>query len=275
MEDDLAISENEISSQLIGLEDQGILAKRTKLIVVGSVALAILFVALIIIIAASSSKKSRGGRGQKPDEDLKDILGEISCTYDVQSKSKNTMLISNEFKKSTNFDIEIDGQKIKYAKDYRFEETGLNSVKFLLYEPINMDFMFKDVSDIISINMISNNNLEIISMISAFEDCQRLTEIIIHGFDTSKVTSMKKLFYRTSIDKIDMSDLSTKSVTDMSYMFASTEISHLNTSTMDTSKVETMISMFQYCNSLQSLYLSNFNTENVKDNSLMMPSTVW
>ena len=95
-------------------------------------------------------------------------------------------------------------------------------------------------------------------MISALEDCQSLTEIIIHGFDTSKVTSMKKLFYMTSIDKIDMSDLSTKSVTDMSYMFASTEISHLNTSTMDTSKVESMISMFQYCNSLQSLDLSNF-----------------
>ncbi len=71
MEDDLAISENEISSQLIGLEDQGIVAKKTKLIIVGSVALAVLFIALIIIIAASSSKKNPGGRGQKPDEDQK------------------------------------------------------------------------------------------------------------------------------------------------------------------------------------------------------------
>jgi surface protein len=216
MEDDLALNENEITAQLIGLDDKGIFTKKTKFIIVGSVALAVLFIALIIIIAVSSSKKSSGKASEESSpEEPKDILGEISCTYNVRSISKNTQLLSNEFKKSTNFDIEIDGQKIKFSKDYRFKSTGLNTVKFLLYEPIDMDFIFKDVYDIISIKMSSNKNLEIKSMISAFEDCQELIEIVIKGFDTSKVTSMKKLFYRTSIDKIDMSDLSTVSVTDI------------------------------------------------------------
>ena len=167
----------------------------------------------------------------------------------MPSVSRNTIILSNEFQKAdgVNFDIEIDGKIVKYTKEYRFKEAGLNTVKFILYSPISIDFMFKDVFDVVSIDMHSEKNLEIKSMISAFEDCQSLYEITIKGFDTSKVTSMKKLFYRTSISQIDISDLSTKSVTDMSYMFASTDISKIDVSTMDTSKVETMESMFQFC----------------------------
>ena len=62
MEDDLAISENEISSQLIGLEDQGILAKKTKLIIVGSVA--VLFIALIIIMRHLLQRKIQVEEGK-------------------------------------------------------------------------------------------------------------------------------------------------------------------------------------------------------------------
>ena len=270
----MILKDTELSSQLTGF-NKGVSSQRKKLIIISSIVFGVIIITLIIIIIATSfsnsKKESESGGGGEEDqhEDVKVKLGEINCLYDVKSISKDTILLSNEFKKDSNFDIEIDEQIIKYSKNYRFEKTGPNNVKFILYEPLVMDFMFKDVPDLVSIEMKSDKNLEIRSMISVFEDCQSLYEIIITGFDTSKVTSMKKLFYRTSIDKIDISDLSTKSVTDMSFMFASTDITRLDTSTMDTSKVVTMANMFQFCGSLETLDLSNFNTENVKDMSNM------
>ena len=196
MEDDMILNENELSSQLTGLNKTPI-TQKTKLIIISSIVFALIIIVAIIIIVTSSGNNSQssggGASGEEPHEEVKTKLGEINCVYDVKSISKNTVLLSNEFKKASNFDIEIDGQVIKYSKDYRFEKIGSNSVKFILYEPLSMDFMFKEVPDIVSINMRSDNNLEIKSMISAFENCQSLYEIIIKGFDTSKVILIYKV----------------------------------------------------------------------------------
>ena len=262
MDEEAPITDKELSSQLTGL-NKGKSSTKNKIILIGGISIIVLMIIIIIIVIATSSSNS---------EEKKIVFtkqGEINCVYDVRSISKNTQLLSNEFIKNSNFDIEIDGQIIKYSKEYRFKSITPKTIKFILYDPVSMDFMFKDVPDLQSVEMVSENNLEIKSMASAFEDCQNLRKFNISGFDTSKVTSMKKLFYRTSLSEIDLSKLNTKNVKDMSYMFASTEIIQINITTMDTSNVETMASMFQYCRDLISLDLSSFNTENVKDMSYM------
>ena len=262
MEEEAPITDKELSSQLTGL-NKGTTSTKNKIILIGGISIIVLMIIIIIIVIATSSSSS----------DEKNIVftkqGEINCVYDVRSISRNTILLSNEFIKNSNFDIEIDGQIIKYSKEYRFNSISQKTVKFILYDPVVMDFMFKDVFDLVSVQMVSENNLEIKSIASAFEDCQGLKKFNISGFDTSKVTSMKKLFYRTSISELELSGLNTKNVKDMSYMFASTEIIQLNVTSMDTSNVETMASMFQYCRSLVNLDLSSFNTENVQDMSYM------
>jgi hypothetical protein len=54
--------------------------------------------------------------------------------------------------------------------------------------------MFKDVPDLLSVEMKSEQNCEITSMISTFENCENLNSFKITGFNGEKIKSMKKLF---------------------------------------------------------------------------------
>ena len=124
--------------------------------------------------------------------------------------------------------------------------------------------MFKEVLDLISIEMISNKNCEIKSMISAFEGCRNLKEIAIKGFDTSKVSSINKLFYNTGLKLLNLSDINTTNVIDMSYTFVmNPNIEKLDLYGIDTKNVKNMEGMFQFCSSISDLNVSNFNIENV------------
>ena len=118
-------------------------------------------------------------------------------------------------------------------------------MKYIIYEDVGIDYRFKDIPNIISIEMISEKNCKIKSMISSFENSTNLKKIIIKGFDTSKVKSMKKLFYKTSISEIDLSEINTESIEDMSYMLGFTNIEKLNLSNFNSSNVENISYMFQ------------------------------
>jgi len=48
-----------------------------------------------------------------------------------------------------------------------------------------MDYTFRNVEDIISIEMISEKSGKITSMKSSFENCNNLEKIKINGFDQS------------------------------------------------------------------------------------------
>ena len=122
-------------------------------------------------------------------------MGTISCIYEIKDISKDTIILSNDFQKISKFEIFIDNKSIQYMKFYLFPQTGENEVKFELYEDISIDSMFKDVSALISVKMITKNNLKILSMESTFENCENLKSIDIQGFNTENIQSMKKTFY--------------------------------------------------------------------------------
>ena len=64
-----------------------------------------------------------------------------------------------------------------------------------------MDYMFKDVSFLTSVTLISKNNksVNILSLMSTFENCKNLKTLNINGFNTNKTLSMKKLFYGSGL----------------------------------------------------------------------------
>ena len=120
-----------------------------------------------------------------------------------------------------------------------------------------MDKMFKDIKDIYSVEMNSEKQCELNSMISTFENSEKLTKFKINGFDTRQLSSIHKLFYNCkSITDIDITDLNTINIKDMSYMFAFTKISKIDLSLMDTSNVEEMSHMFESCFLLSNLNLN-------------------
>ena len=144
------------------------------------------------------------------------IIGEINCIYEIKSITSNTKLIGNEFEKKSLFDFYIDGKKVTYTKEYKFTSFGKHKVQMKLYETINMDFMFKNIKDLISVEMNSENNCQISSMISSFEGCAKLTSFNISGFNAEQVKSMNKMFYKSTLSEFYVSSFNLKNLEDIS-----------------------------------------------------------
>ena len=104
-----------------------------------------------------------------------------------------------------------------------------------------------------------------------FEECSGLTDVDFSGFDSSKVTDMKFMFYGcSSLTELDLSGFKTDSAIDMEGMFAYCNgLTSLNVSGFHTDNVTTMSHMFLECENLKSLDVSGFHTENVTDMSAM------
>ena len=139
---DEPITSEELNSELTGV-NKGEKEERKKQLIIGIVA-AVLLLSIIIFIIIVAASGSKGDSTDKEDTDFQ-VIGEIKCLYEIRSNTENTLLLSDEFVKNTDFDIYIDNKKIKYSKEYKFASVGEHNVVFKLYEGINMDYMFKDI----------------------------------------------------------------------------------------------------------------------------------
>ena len=126
------------------------------------------------------------------------------------------------------FNIFINGELIKFTKEYKFNSSGKFNVKYVLYNDISMDYMFKGIESLISVEMVSTKNAQIKSMISTFEKCKRLEKFTISGFNTKNIKSLHKLFYETAIYEVDFKSIDTSNVEDYSYMLSLSNIETFN-----------------------------------------------
>lgn len=119
-------------------------------------------------------------------------------------------------------------------------------------------------------------------MSDMFFDCARLKSIDLSKFNTTKVKTMKNMFYGfgSYIDPsnpfnkvyptLDLSHFNTSSVRDMEGMFANCSlIKNLDVSSFNTSNVTSMRAMFGGCSSLSELNLKGFSTTATTDMAYM------
>ena len=269
--------DEEISSQLMGLNKTWDKTLKNKKLIIAIVCGIVLFSILLIIIILSlsnSDSKEEPKESDEPDKphDPDDLVGEINCVYDIFITSNPIIILGQEFNKKNDFDILIDGQIIKYSRQYQFNSTGIHKIQFRLYEDINMDYMFKDVQSLYSVEMYSEKNCKILSMISTFENCYELEDFKIKGFSGSQIKSMQKLFYKSWLQTYSISMPDTHMLEDISYMFALTTIRDFSLKNLNTNNVKNMSHLLERCSSLISFDLTNINTTNVKDMSYMFSS---
>ena len=213
-----------------------------------------IIVAVIIIIILIINKS-----------DKKITKGEIQCEYYIELTSTETNILGKDFNKKSDFAIEINDTIIKYTKYYKFSNIGIQKVKFLIYEDIKMEKMFKDVKALTSVIMKSEQNLKIKTVNSAFENCEKLTNVKIIGFNPMEIQSMSKLFYKSGIIYFNTDYLNTKNLLDISYMFAETPLKNIDLSLLYTSNIIDMSHLFENCTSLSEINLSNLKIEKVKN----------
>ena len=101
--------------------------------------------------------------------------------------------------------------------------------------------MFKDVPNLNQIEIITNRTCKITSIISTFENCESLENIIITGIDLTELKSVKKLFYKTNFNDNMIKFLkNSTNIEDMPYMFAFTSIKEFNISGINTENIKDM-----------------------------------
>ena len=236
-------------------------------LIIYSIPIVILVLIIIGIILVFTIPKA------SKNDDNKDLpkKGLIKLIYRIDTNDLNTDPISHEYKKQNDFELYVGGLKFKNYMNFQFPSEGTYNVEIFLYEnKIHMDHMFKDVSTLTNIQMISNGEIIYIeSMESTFENCVSLTSISISGFNTYKVKSMSKLFKSTSLSSIDLRIFNTSNVIDMSFMFANSySLTHVNLEKMNTKQVQDMSYFFYSCKSLTSINL-NIDGSNLKNMSKM------
>ncbi len=131
----------------------------------------------------------------------------------------------------------------------------------------SMICMFAGCSELTSLDVSNFNTANVTRMARMFRECARLQELDVSGFKTDNVTSMSYMFQGcTRLKALDISGFKTDNVTDMSAMFKGcSRLTNLDISGLKTDNVTRMNGMFSDCSSLTNLDVSSFNTEKVTD----------
>jgi len=227
---------------------------------------------ILLYFLLNKDSKPESEPQKEPHQKINDKKsGEIICIYNIKDISSKTPLLSKDFQNYNNSIIEIfiNNTKINFVKEYQFPSEGTFNIKYILNSKIKLDNMFKgmqNIQSIVSMSIYLNSTIKILSMKGVFESCPNLRNIALNGtFDTSELRSMSKLFYKSGIQKIDFNGFDTKYVEDMSFMFSSTNISDFSfLNKLNTNKVKNISRMFKDCISLETINI-NFDLKNVED----------
>ena len=151
------------------------------------------------------------------------------------------------------------------------EIEGLN--KFITNKANDMEGMFQLCSELEYLDVSNFDTSKVDNMRYMFSQCNKLKEIKgLNKFLTNKVTDMEAMFQSCcDLEYLDLSTFDTSNVTNMKCMFRKCiklkEIKGINK--FITNKVIDMEGMFNFCNELNYLDLSNFNTSNVTNMKCM------
>ena len=122
---------------------------KIKILAISTGVIAILLTILIILIITFVRVEST--RPLSPEE----IQGAIKCSFIIEKTGINTDILYHDYKPLYNIDVVIDNKRVEFTKYYKFKERGYHQVNFYINNDENIDYMFKDVSSIVSIEIDS------------------------------------------------------------------------------------------------------------------------
>ena len=211
------------------------------------------------------------------------IQNETTTPSSSSSTFLNTEVLRNQIESITIEKNNIVPSDAKYSKDISSKQDGSVMLWYTdkdnnnLYEVsigsengsveanTNGSGMFAYLDNVDTLDLTGLDTSNMTSMRFMFYKSKSLKNIDVSGFDTSKVVSMYGMFYECSnLVDIDLSSFNTSKVTNMGSLFNScSNLTSINITNFDTSNVTEMSGMFRYCSSLTNLDLSNFSTGSV------------
>ena len=214
------------------------------------------------------------------------IQNETTTPSSSSSTFLNTEVLRNQIESITIEKNNIVPSDAKYSKDISSKQDGsvmlwytdkdnnslyevsIGSENGSLEANTNGSGMFAYLDNVDTLDLTGLDTSNMTSMSRMFYKSTSLKNIDVSGFDTSKVVNMIFMFNNcSSLISLDLSSFNTSNVTNMEAMFQN-DVNLENITFGDnfnTSKVKDMIAMFASCKKLSYINLSNFDTSNVKE----------
>ena len=207
------------------------------------------------------------------DSNIMYVSTQIEGINIIFQNYSDSMFYGKQKLRSIIFD-NIDTRNVKDMQ-YMFKNCSslieLNLLQFNTESVKSMSGMFSGCTSLTSLNIKSFNTSSVVYMSSAFQNCISLTELDVSNIDTSKVDNMGDMFNNCkNIRTLDVSKWNTQNVNSMGYMFYDcNSLTTLDVSNWNTGNVKTFVGMFSGCKNLNLLNVSNFNTEKATNLSEM------
>ena len=185
------------------------------------------------------------------------IQNETTTPSSSSSTFLNTEVLRNQIESITIEKTNVVPNDAKYSKYISSKQDG----------SVMLWYTDKDNNSLYEISIGSENgSVEANTNGSGmFAYLDNVSFLDLSGLDTSNMTSMSRMFYKsTSLKNIDVSGFDTSKVVNMDYMFnGCNNLESLNLSNFNTSNVTSMYGMFYGCSNLVDIDLSSFNTSKV------------
>lgn len=186
-------------------------------------------------------------------------------------KIEKNNIVPSDAKYSKDISSKQDGSVMLWYTDKdnnSLYEVSIGSENGSLEANTNGSGMFSYLDNVDTLDLTGLDTSNMTSMSRMFYKSTSLKNIDVSGFDTSKVVNMIFMFNNcSSLISLDLSSFNTSNVTSMEAMFQN-DVNLENITFGDnfnTSKVKDMIAMFASCKKLSYINLSNFDTSNVKE----------
>ena len=192
-------------------------------------------------------------------------------------KIEKNNIVPSDAKYSKDISSKQDGSVMLWYTDKdnnSLYEVSIGSENGSLKANTNGSGMFSYLDNVDTLDLTGLDTSNMTSMSMMFYKSTSLKSIDVSGFDTSKVVNMNGMFWECSnLTSINISNFNTSKVTDMNNMFAEcSNLITLDLSNFDTSNVIYMGNLYSYsyggmfrnCSSLKELNVSSFNTSKVK-----------
>lgn len=144
--------------------------------------------------------------------------------------------------------------------------TSINLKNLDTSRDTNMNKMFSYCKGLTKLDVSGLDTSQVTDMDSMFVVCINLTNIPVSNFNTSKVKDMHSMFDSCfKLQSLDLSMFDTSNVTDFGYMFSGDKVMstlHL-TDNFVTEKAKDISGIFNDCEKLSNINVSNWNVSNV------------
>ena len=144
--------------------------------------------------------------------------------------------------------------------------TSINLKNLDTSRDTNMNKMFSYCKGLTKLDVSGLDTSQVTDMDAMFAVCSNLTNISVSNFNTSKVKDMHSMFDSCfKLQSLDLSMFDTSNVTDFGYMFSGDKVMstlHL-TDNFVTEKAKDISGIFNDCEKLSNINVSNWNVSNV------------